>query len=563
MKKLTRALLIVFILLVVTAPAVSAQTYSFSVPAETVDAYYNSDGTLSLQYSYTFANDASASAIDYVDIGLPNGNFSLSNISASVDGKTITDISQADSANLNGSSNGFTLALHDNAIQPGATGTVMARVDGITGVYYKYSKGNTQNYASVRLMPNYFNSSYANGSTDLKVSLHLPQGVTPDEPQWEQQTTWGGPQDPTTALDNDGRVTYTWEYAGASASSKNEFSAAFPAKYIPTGALQTGIQLSDATISNLICVCIAVVFILIFGLAIYGSVVAARKRKLEYLPPKIAIEGHGIKRGLTAVEAAILMEEPMDKVLTMILFGVIKKGAAAVTNRDPLQVKVTDPIPAGLQPYEEEFLKANQETTDKMKQSAFQVVIVNLVKSLSEKMKGFSRKETIAYYKDINERAWKEVETADTPEVKSQKYDEVMEWTMLDKNYQGRTRDTFSTGPVFLPMWWGNFDPGYHGSSQPVSTGIPSAGSMGGGKTTITLPNLPGSDFAASVVGGTQAMAGGLVGDITNFTSGITNKTNPVPPPSSYSGGGGGGGHSCACACACAGCACACAGGGR
>ena len=44
----------------------------------------------------------------------------------------------------------------------------------------------------------------------------------------------------------------------------------------------------------------------------------------------------GIKRGLTAVESAILLEQPMDKILTMILFAVIKKGAATVTKRDPL-----------------------------------------------------------------------------------------------------------------------------------------------------------------------------------------------------------------------------------
>jgi hypothetical protein len=59
-----------------------------------------------------------------------------------------------------------------------------------------------------------------------------------------------------------------------------------------------------------------------------------------------------------------------------------------------------------------------------------------------------------------------------------------------------------------------------------------------------------------------------VVGNITNFTSKITEATNPVPKSTStYAGGsrGGGssGGHSCACACACAGCACACAGGGR
>ena len=55
------------------------------------------------------------------------------------------------------------------------------------------------------------------------------------------------------------------------------------------------------------------------------SIIGGQRRKLQYLPPKIAIEGHGIKRGLTAVEAAILMQEPLDKVMTMILFGVIKK----------------------------------------------------------------------------------------------------------------------------------------------------------------------------------------------------------------------------------------------
>jgi hypothetical protein len=284
---------------------------------------------------------------------------------------------------------------------------------------------------------------------------------------------------------------------------------------------------------------------------------------LEYLPPKIAIEGHGIKRGLTAVEAAILMEQPMDKILTMVLFGVVKKGAGVVTSRDPLEVKVTDPIPEGLQPYEMEFLQAFKEETPRMRQKAMQEVMVSLVKTLSEKMKGFSRKESIAYYKDINERAWQQVTEAGTPEIKSAKYDEVMEWTMLDKDYEGRTRDTFSSGPVYVPMWWGHFDPTYH---APVSSGgsVPSFGGGGSGKTTITLPTLPGADFAASMVSGVQSTAGNLVGDLTNFTSGITNKTNPVPPPTrSSSGGGGGGGHSCACACACAGCACACAGGGR
>ena len=47
--------------------------------------------------------------------------------------------------------------------------------------------------------------------------------------------------------------------------------------------------------------------------------------------------------------------------------------------------------------------------------------MVALVKSVSTKMKGFSRKETVNYYKEIIEKAWKQVEEAETPEVRAEK----------------------------------------------------------------------------------------------------------------------------------------------
>lgn len=562
MKKILCSFILTLLVLALIFSPALAQTYRFSVPESIVDAYFNSDGTLTLQYTYTFSNDASASPIDFVDIGMPNGNFDLSNVSASVDGKAITDISRASSENLTSGNDGITLALHGDAIQPGAQGTVIARVEGIKKVYYTYSKGETQNYASVRFSPNFFGSQFVQGLTHLKVSFHLPVDVTPDQPQYElQKSDWPGTAEPASFLDDQGRVTYVWESSQASAAQRYEFSAAFPASVIPQESLSTGFSF-DPTM--LICLCIGIGFVGIFGFAIYSASVAAKKRKMQYLPPKIAIEGHGIKRGLTAVEAAILMEQPMDKILTMVLFGVIKKGTASVVTKEPLEVKVLNESKEGLQPYEVEFLDAFKNPAGKVRQKAMQEVMVTLVKTVSEKMKGFSRKETIAFYEDINKRAWEQVQAAGTPEIKSQKYDEYMEWTMLNKDYQDRTKETFSSGPVFVPMWWGNFDPTYHAPSAPISSGMPSGG-VPSGNVTVTLPSLPGADFAASMVNGVQSFAGNLVGDITAFTSGVTNKTNPPPPPSTstYRGGGGGGGHSCACACACAGCACACAGGGR
>jgi hypothetical protein len=182
-------------------------------------------------------------------------------------------------------------------------------------------------------------------------------------------------------------------------------------------------------------------------------------------------------------------------------------------------------------------------------------------------MEGFSHRETVRYYEDIIKRAWQQVEDADTPEVKSEKYNDHMGWTMLDKDFEDKTQDIFQRGPVYVPIWWNRYDPTYTPTLSSGSGGkIASPGRSGG----PSLPVLPGGDFAASMVSGISNFSSSVVGNITDFTSRITQKTNPIPKPSSSSsssrGGGwsgGGGVSSCACACACAGCACACAGGGR
>jgi hypothetical protein len=294
------------------------------------------------------------------------------------------------------------------------------------------------------------------------------------------------------------------------------------------------------------------------------SVRANNRRKMKYLPPKIRIEGHGIKRGLTAVEAAVLLERPVDKIFTMILFSLVQKEAAQVIERDPLKIEFSDPLPENLRKYEVQFAEAFQITTNRVRKTALQDLMIDLIKSVGSKMKGFSHRETSRYYEDIIRRAWKQVEDADTPEVKSEKFNDHMGWTMLDQDFEDRTQDVFRTGPVYLPNWWYRYDPGYSptrvsGPSSP-RTGAPS---QSGGRV---LPQLPGAEFAASVTSGISKFSSDVVGNVTDFTSRITQKTNPVPKPTSSSRGGGwssGGGSSCACACACAGCACACAGGGR
>ncbi len=545
-------ILVILIAAVLTLPAF-AQSYFFSMDKMIVNVYWNEDGTQALDYLLTFTNQPGGHAIEFVDVGMPNGSFDFNSIQADIDGNPLSI-----SSDFQGSGDGFAVEMGSYAIPPGETGTVHVSVGRVSDVLYQ--DDDDAEYASAVFAPLYFESDVVTGNTDITVIYHLPPGVQTEEPRWHSAPS-GFPSEPETGFDSEGRITYTWRNPNADGETQYRFGASFPKKYVPAGSIVTvqapSFSISPDTIFTLLCLGF-------FGFIFLGipilTAIGNNRRKLQYMAPRISIEGHGIKRGLTAVEAAILLGEPLDKVMTMILFGVIKKEAAQVITRDPLRVDVTSPLPEGLHDYELNFLTAMKEVTPETRRNQLQEMTVKLVRSVSEKMKGFSRRETIDYYKNIMEKAWQQVEAAGTPEVKGQAFDKNLEWTMLDKDYDDRTRRVLS-GPVFVPMWWPRYDPTFSRPGSASTGSSPSSGSM------PSVPRLPGSDFAAAVALGTQTFSQKVIGNVTDFTSRVTNVTNPLPKPAAGSsrGGrpGGGGGRSCACACACAGCACACAGGGR
>ncbi|MEN6571324.1 MAG: hypothetical protein ABFD24_05735 [Anaerolineaceae bacterium] len=578
-------ILLIFCVLAGSASPVFAQDYRFQVSDLAVVVTVNKDGSESLDYTMTFVNDSGAHVIDIVDIGMPNGDYDLNSITGEINGVKITKITRSDIL-----AQGISLYLGANEIPAGGTGTVHAYIGKVSNVLYPGTQVDGQDYASLVFNPHYYDPANAHGTTNMQVTLLLPAGMTDQEPRYYTPTGgWPGSDKPESQIMADGRIYYTWVSDQANDYTQYTFGASFPAKYLDAGVIVTkpyepptsSSGGGSTTFTSNFDVC-GLVFCLGFagfiGLIIYSATVGAKKRKMEYLPPKISMEGHGIKRGLTAVEAAVLMQQPMDKIFTMILFGLLKKGAAEVVTKEPLELKPSANPPADLYGYETDFLAAFAEKDGPARKRLLQTVMINLIKSIGEKMKGFSQKETLAYYKDIAENAWQQVEASQTPEVKGQVYDENMDWTMLDKNYETRTQQTFS-GPVFIPVpaWWWRFDPSMGtASAHPSSTTIPAGTGMGagmgsvpapsGGRGSISLPSLPGSTFASSVVNSVSSFSAGVLGDLTAFTGGVTKVTNPPPPPSTYRSGGGfggGGGHSCACACACAGCACACAGGGR
>jgi hypothetical protein len=537
-------LLLTTVILILSPQTALAQDYSFTVDSNFSSVYVQEDGSVDIIYDITYTNDPGAHVIDIVDIGLPNDYYDLSSAQASIDGKPVTGIYKSEWLDT-----GVEIHLGGNQILPGDTGTVHLEIN---NPHMVYQDDEDEEYASVRFYPHYYEET-GHGTTYLRVSFYFPPGVQPEETRYHDQ------QFSEAFIEGD-RPVMTWVDTQARADRQYQFGVSFPQKYVREVYTKPAFDVVGAIFGVIgalfgsllpLTICGGFALWIIFG-AVVGSR-RRRKRLMDYMPPLVSVEGLGIKRGLTAVESAILLEAPLDRVLTMILFGLVKKGAVRVVSDKPLRLEKADPLPDGLHPYETDFLDAVNKKGD-LSQKRLADVTTKLIKDVNQKMKGFHAKDTIDYYKDIVARAWKQVEAADTPEV----VDENLEWMMMDQEFEEKMPETFGDRPLPMPAWWW-----LH--SAPRTTTAPSAGVGKAAPATGAPRTVPGSQLANSVVLGIGSVSNRIVTNVSDFTARVTRVTHPVPVTKSSGGGwsSGGGGSSCACACACAGCACACAGGGR
>ena len=518
------------------APA-AAQNYYFEVPREVVTVVVNPDSSIDIDYKITFRNTPAGDAIDIVDVGFPSNDYDLNSITADIDGHPLPTIRPSEYIDI-----GVEIPLSSYAIPPGGTGTLH-----VSGRNYRmvYADSADDAYASCVFSPTWFGSDFTTGSTHLTMMFVFPPGVTGDQSRWHEDE--GG--QPTQMFRRDGRVYYVWDWADASPSDQYFFGISFPREFVAEVRTPPRFAWVGELIGSLVALgtqfCGCLIPITIFILITVFGVINKRRRRMKYFPPKAKVEGVGIKRGLTAPEAALIMERPLNSVLTLVLFGLLKKGALALESQDPLRIKKLPLKANGLRPYEKDFLDAvgGDGALDETK---LRDQLIAMIKAVQKKMKGFSHRETVEYYRKIVKTAWRLVEEAETPDVKVEEFTNSLEWTMLDDDFGDRTRTIFVGHSFPRPYWWGGFAPA-------------SAGQKGG--ASFDMPTLPGADFANAIATRVEGIANNVVSKVESFTGTVTSKTNP--PPVRTSGGFSGGGSSCACACACAGCACACAGGGR
>lgn len=611
-------ILTLFVLVVFASPVKAAQSYSFSVPELRMQNFIQPDASVRIVYDITFSNNVFGQTIDIVDIGTPNEDYDIGNMSASVDGVAVTDIRVSEFV-----SPGVEVHLGGQSIQAGQTGILHFEFSMPNMVFQDTT--NNEN-ASFQITPTWFDSQFVTGSSDVWVLVHMLPEVMPDEVLYQDVPF-------TDKVIFEEHVVAAWRWPDGQATGPNPVGVSFPrrgmTRVIEQSLLDITIKWLENNPGTRVLLGAAVIVLISFaffrfsggtGLTVWvllvggtflllsnsiGSVlwalplsvflfgfneVSIRRRKGKYLPAIAQVEGGGIKRGLTAPEAAVLLELPLNKVLLLVLFGLLEKGAVRAESYEPLQLRVAEEFDTGsrkgkqkrahrlkvaqeigivIRDYEHVFLDTIARNPGKaVSEINFSPSIKGLITHTAERLKGFDLSDTKDYYKKIVSRALEQAkQLGDIPE--REKYiDRHMQWLMLDDAYP----TVFShRGYHYQPIWVRPY-------ASANRMGIPSGGH------SIPSPSAPGgktsfADVAASFAGWTENTAGNIASSILPGSvevkgaggainlSGVDKVTGDIFKAMASSSGGsgrsGGGGSSCACACAGCACACACAGGGR
>ncbi|MFP4344022.1 MAG: hypothetical protein ACLFU8_04935 [Anaerolineales bacterium] len=606
---------------------VSAQNYSFGVPEMRMEVFVNPDASVDIEYDITFANSAFASPIDIVDIGTPHDDYDIGDFRASINGVQLSDIRPSTYIDT-----GVEIHLGSQAIPAGERGTLHVEFTMPDMVYQDLTD---RDFASLQITPTWFDGDLVQGTTDLMVAIHVPAGVEPENVLYQNEPF-------TQKALYEGRVVGLWRWPDTRLTGPHRVGISFPQSAVDRVVQMTILELmvkwlrDNPSVHFVLGVILFgffsflyfrfsggtgfVLYLLLGGGLVWLMVISPllhlllfpvmvlliilneatlRRRRKTYLPPIAQVEGGGIKRGLTAPEAAVLLEKPLNEVLTLVIFGLLAKGVVRQVEEDPLQVAVDEDFRSLEQPnitgkasrlrfyrrvaqergtvvhgYERPFLYLLERHPDQaVKELDFTEAMEGLIKQTAAKMKKFDLSDTRDYYKRVVDRAWKKAQSIGEIPEKEEFLDKNLPWVMLNKQYP-----TVLRAPGGYSYWptWMRLSPRVSGSRGGLVNvgGSKSAGRTGaGGRTSLSDVGASFSGWAENTMGGMAAailpasLGGGVArsGGVLDL-SGVDRTTGDIFEAfmkASSSGGGGGGGSGCACACAGCACACACAGGGR
>jgi hypothetical protein len=528
--------LLTFMLAVSTATCVRAQSLVYSVDHQWGQIFINQDGTVDLTYNLTLT--VTSGVIHGFYVGQPRSDFTI--------GQAVDQYGNPlQVSNANSGSN----YRVDVTLNPPLTAgnsvwfTVTTNVAGMIS----NDTANLGNFG-MQFIPEWTDIPI----NDVRVQIVLP----PDVAVSDVKTTQNFYNSTSTV---DGRLAVYWEKPVLQANEKFLVGVSFPAKFMPTYNPSSG-GFSPGSLGTVIGIIGVLFAVFALGLIIF------KVRKSTYSSPKVSMETLDVKRGLTAVEASYLLDLKPTQIVAEILYSLLQKRAVWAQETKPaLKLKVLAPFENKtgtkedpLRYYEIDFLNSLKadSTLDEEKLAH---TIMFLRDTVEQKLHGYSRKDTVDYYRKIAGQAWTQVEQAGTVELASNAYDEQLLWLLLDPNQRARTETVFRDRviqPNPLWFWWWYGYTTYH----PHPTYTPNVNAP---EKSSPPPVIPGAEFANNLATAIEKTSSNIVVNIEKFANAIV----PPPPKASHDPA-----HpkadcvcacaACDCACACVSCACACAGGG-
>ncbi len=612
------AVALAFALVALRAPSLAAADYRVAVPSVLLEAFVEPDGTVTLDYTFKLVSEIGAKRLDGVDVGMPTTSWSLSNARAWLDGTELGGLQKSPYID-----NGIAANFPNGGLTPGVEATARVVVTGVGGLLF--SDTTDKDLVSLRLTPTWFASQFIRGTSFVRVAIHLPPGVDAGALRWHA-VKWVGQANIGDAPGRPAHAVVVFERTYAF-TGPWMLGVSFPRYTVSASGTQTAVVagVRDITTWDLFvawaetgkartrglflllagftivffwatrrtgCVLWAVASIVLLIasaakpvlpwlllplLPLFAFLVAwSRKRKKSpYVPAVASVEGGGIKRGLTAPEAACLLEAPPGKILLLVLYGLARKGFIETSplGDGPLMARATAGFGESrrndiklaaekgsvLQPYESAFLSVlKSETLANVALLEWKTALEGLAKHAASRLQGHDLHQTREYYKSIVSRAWREAASIGDVELRKQATDRTFDWMVLDGNAWRRMDSWHRAGYRFGTPWGRTPVPVGLPGSGPPPLPAPSAGDVAG-SFGGRLENLAGSFATALGVGTKPAGVFASVDKVSAkaFSDFLTEMSK------ASSGGGGGGGTSCACACAGCACACACAGGGR
>jgi hypothetical protein len=535
------ALAVILVVVVGFAPAfltipVRAQSIVYSIDHQWCQLFINQDGTVDLIYNITLT--VSSGVASAVDIGQPNADFTV--------GPAVDQYgNQLQAQDTSSPSNNQTTVTLNQPLTAGNS-IWFTLTTNVANMFYNDTT-NPGNWG-MEFAPEWMPVPIS----DVRVQIIFPPNTTMSD----VVTLPGKFLNSTSTVE--GNFAAFWEIPVLQANQKYIIGVSFPAGLLPNYHPSSG----GASLGSYLPL---LILLPVIGVFVVGIVVLFA-RKSSYSSPRVSMESLGIRRGFTAVEASYLLDMKPPQIVTEILYSLLQKRAVwAEATKPSLKLRVLSPYENKtgtkenpLRYYEIDFLTSLRAdgTLDEEKLAH---TVMFLRDTVEQKMRGYSRKDTVEYYRKIVSQAWTQVEQAGTVELASNAYDEQLLWLMLDQNQRTRTETVFRDR-VFQPnplwFWWWYGYTTYH--PHPTYTPNVNAPAQSG-----KPPAIPGVEFANNIATAVENTSSNIVVNLEKFANSIL----PPAPKVSHEPARHGADcvcacHACACACACVSCACACAGGG-